>query len=192
MTSQPAFRIFVGEIPYSETDTFWVSFESDPHLKKTRDNIYGRCLPCIQNLYRQLQEGRSAITLGTAYQCWKVTAVVSGVEECLALLAEYETCAPREHVHGKFGSGNPELKTKVVVFHADHEAERDRIAALLHRVMPRVDAKGRVIVSRACAILYEGILGDWREWQPITPIRHPEKVHDLMDQIKKTLFWSVM
>ena len=83
-------HIYLGEIPYSEKGHYWVSFESDPDLQKTQENIYGRCLPCIQNLYFQLKEGRSEITLGHAYRCWKVTAVVKGIDECLSLLQEFE------------------------------------------------------------------------------------------------------
>jgi len=190
--SKSDFRIFLGEIPHSETDTFWVSFESDLRLRKTKDNIYGRCLPCIQNLYHQLQEGRSEITLGTAYQCWKVTAVVRGVDECLSLLAEFEKLYPGGYVYGKFGSGRPDSETRVVVFHTENKGERDRIEKLLHRCLPGVDEDGEIVVSRACGVLYDGILGDWREWRPVTPIKYPEKVPALLRQIKKTLFWSVM
>jgi hypothetical protein len=56
-------HIYVGEIPYSEKGSFWVSFESDPNLKRTRADIYGKCLPCIQHLYSQLKEGVTEIDL---------------------------------------------------------------------------------------------------------------------------------
>lgn len=190
--SLPHFRIFIGEIPYSEGDAFWVSFESDPRLKKTRENIYGRCLPCIQNLYHQLQEGRSEITLGTAFHCWKVAAVVGGIDACLQILAEFESCASGGHVYGKFGSGRPGSDTKAVVFHTDTEEERDRIEGLLRQCLPRVEKEGDIVISRACGVLYDAILGDWRHWRPVTPIRHPEAVPALLQRIKKTLFWSVM
>jgi hypothetical protein len=41
-------------------------------------------------------------------------------------------------------------------------------------------------------VLYADILGDWRQWQPTTRIRNPEKVGELLERIRKTLFWSVM
>jgi len=186
------FRIFLGEIPYSERDTFWVSFESDPRLQKTRENIYGRCLPCIENLYSQLQEGRSEITLGQAFHCWKVTAVVGGIDACLALLAEFERQSAGGHVYGKFGSGRPGSETRVVVFHTDTEAERDRIEGELRRCLPAVETGGEIVISRACGILYDDILGDWRTWRPVTPIRHPEAVPTLLQRIRQTLFRSVM
>jgi len=49
-----------------------------------------------------------------------------------------------------------------------------------------------VEVSRACAVLYADILGDWREWQPVTPVKHPERVEALMQRIKKALFWAAL
>ncbi|MEJ2096358.1 MAG: hypothetical protein P8Y38_04280 [Deltaproteobacteria bacterium] len=85
-----AWQIYMGEIPHSGGQPFWVSFESDPKLVKTRANIYGRCLPCIQNLYFQLQAGREEIELGNAFNCWKVTAVLKDLDQCLALLANWE------------------------------------------------------------------------------------------------------
>ncbi|MCX5877966.1 MAG: hypothetical protein NTY44_02500 [Deltaproteobacteria bacterium] len=99
-TDKAAWHIYVGQIPHSEKGDFWVSFESKPDLEKTKANIYGRCLPCIQHLYDQL--------------------------------------------------------------------------------------------SRACAVLYGEILGDWREWRPVTVLKYPERVDALIERIRKTLFWSAM
>ena len=185
-------HIYLGEIPYCETGQFWVSFESDPRLQKTRYNIYGRCLPCIQDLYYQLQEGRKKISLGTAYHCWKVTAVLNGVEDCLDLLNEFEKRYRGEHVYGKFGSGRPNIKTKVVVFHTENVSERDNIHNTLKNCLQDWDRDGEILISRACAVLYDGILGDWRTWEPVTPIKYPDNVKPLLKRIKKTLFWSVM
>ena len=189
---KPDWHIYLGEIPCSEKGNFWVSFESDPGLRKTKSNIYGRCLPCIQNLYYQLKEGRTEIALGSAYQCWKMTAVLKDTDECLALLNEFEMRFPEGHVYGKFGSGRPDSGTKVVVFHAEDEADRDRIEKALSECLPHVNKDGSVLISRGCAVLYEGILGDWRQWTQITPIKHPEKVDELLARIRKTLFWAVM
>lgn len=184
-------RIYLGKIPYEENGNFWVSFESDPGLKKTKANIYGRCLPCIRNLYKQLKEGRKEITLGTAYNCWKVTAILSGIEECLSLLNEFEKRFPGGHVYGKFGSGRKDSKTKVVVFHTESEAERDRIREALEACLPAVTTNaGEIKISRACAVLYDAILGNWQQWQPKTPIKHPENVGILLERIKRTLYTS--
>ena len=79
-----AWHIYLRSIPYSDDVPSWVSFESDPRLTKTKKNIYGRCLPCIQNLYEQLKADRTAIDLGTAYHCWKITVVLQGIEQCLS------------------------------------------------------------------------------------------------------------
>jgi hypothetical protein len=46
-----------------------------------------------------------------------------------------------------------------------------------------MDRKGEVHISRACAVLYEDILGDWKQWQPITPIKYPENVNSVLERI---------
>lgn len=185
-------RIYLGEIPYSERRSFWVSFESDPQLKKTRANIYGRCLPCIQNLYFQLQDGCTEIDLGTAYNCWKVTAVLKDLDQCLLLLEHFQSLFPTGHVYGKLGSGRADSDTMAVVFHTSNEAERDRIQGCLAECLARMKLAGPVLISRACAVLYENLLGDWRDWHRKTPIRYPESVEAQRERIKKILFWSAM
>jgi len=191
-TGNASWHIYVGEIPHSDRGDFWVSFESTPDLEKTKANIYGRCLPCIQNLYEQLKQGAREIALGPAYHCWKVTAVLNGVEECLSLLQVYENKFPEGHVYGKFGSGRPFSETKVVVFHTEDEIARDLVRERLEACLPEVKPKAKIQISRACAVLYEDILGDWREWQPVSAIRHPEKVEPLIRRIRKALFWAAL
>jgi hypothetical protein len=191
-TGQEAWHIYVGEIPHTEKGDFWVSFESRPNLEKTKANIYGRCLPCIQHLYDQLKDGATEIDLGPAYHCWKVTAVLGGTEECLSLLRVYEEKFPEGHVYGKFGGSRAFSETKVVVFHTEEETTREQVRERLETCLPVVTKNGRVEVSRACAVLYADILGDWREWQPVTRIKHPEKVEALVQRIRKALFWAAM
>jgi hypothetical protein len=185
-------HIYIGQIPYSDKGNVWVSFESKPNLEKTRANIYGKCLPCIHHLYEQLKQGVSEIDLGHAYDCWKVTAVVSGMDECLSLLRLYEEKFPGGHVYGKFGSGQPFSETKVVVFHTEDEKTRDQVQKRLQACVKQVNKRGRVQVSRGCAVLHAGILGDWREWKPVTKLKHPEHVEALLERVRKTLFWAVM
>lgn len=185
-------HIYVAEIPHSEKGDFWVSFESEPDLKKTKANIYGRCLPCIQHLYEQLKQGANEIDLGFAYHCWKVTAVLNGTEECLSLLRAYEEKFPEGHVYGKFGSGRPLSETKVVVFHTEDVKARDQVRERLQSCLRAMDKNGDVQISRACAVLYSELLGDWRQWQEVTGLRHPEKVEALIQRIKKALFWATM
>lgn len=185
-------RIYLGKIPYSKKGNCWVSFESDPGLKKTNANIYGRCLPCIQNLYAQLRERRTRIKLGTAYNCWKITAIVKGIDECLALLDEFEKNFPKGHVYGKFGSSQPGAETKVVVFHTESTSERDRIRNALEKCLPKINQNRNIQISRACSVLFDDILGNWRHWQPTTPIKYPQKVNKQLEKIKKILYRSVM
>jgi len=185
-------HIYLAKIPFAKDNNFWVSFESDPKLTKTKSNIYGRCLPCIQNLYLQLKEGRNTITLGTAYNCWKVTALLKGLEECQSLLYQFEKKFPGRHVWGKFGSGRSNSKTKVVVFHAENTKERDWLRFALKECLTEVDINAAVQISRACSVLYDDILGDWRHWQPATLIKNPEMVDKLLEKIKRILYKSSM
>src|SRR4030065_1635484 len=80
----------------------WVSFESDPKLRVTKGNIYGRCVPCITNLYQQLQEEKEEIELKEAYHCWKVVTVLKDKEGGLEGLKGYEESFLGDHcVKGK-------------------------------------------------------------------------------------------
>lgn len=185
---EPQWHIYLGKIPFSEGNNFWVSFESDPRLTKTKSNIYNRCLPCIQNLYDQLKTGCSAIKLGNAYQCWKITAVLKGIEACQALLFEYEQKFPGPHVYGKFGSGHPNSPTHVVVFHAESVKERDRIRSTLKQCIKKIDKNAHIKISRACGVLYDDLLGDWRHWRPTTAIKNPEFADQLLERVKRILF----
>jgi len=185
-------NIYLGEIPHSRAGKFWVSFESDPSLKKTKANIYGRCLPCIENLYQQLQEGQSKITLGNAYNCWKITAIVRDIDACIHLLAVFEKWSPRGHVYGKFGSSRPGTDTRAVVFHTETVAERDRVRDILINCLPEVNANGQILISRACAVLYDTILGDWKDWQPVTSIKYPENINKHLETLKKIIHTSRM
>jgi len=83
-------RIYLDRRVWRNSRDNWVSFESDPKLRVTKTNIYGRCVPCITNLYQQLREGKEEIELKEAYHCWKVVAVLKDREECLEVLKGYE------------------------------------------------------------------------------------------------------
>ncbi len=189
---KPSWHIYLGEIPHSPEGNFWVSFESDPGLKTNKANIYGRCLPCISHLYEQLQAGQKEIDLGTALNCWKIAAIVPGLDECLALLYEFERNFPYGHVYGKFGSGRPAVPTKVVVFHAVTETEKDRLRAALEQCLPRINVSGPIQISRGCAVLHHELFGCWEDWQPVTPIKYEENIEKLLNRIKNILYRSAM
>jgi hypothetical protein len=184
--------IHISKYPDADRDNYWISFESDPRLTKTKKNIYGKCLPCIQNLYYQLQERKSEISLATAFDCWKITAVLGSMDECLDLLQRFEQGFLRGHVYGKMGSGRSKSSTRVVVFHAESEKERDQIYQDLRICAPQVNPKAKVLISRACAVLYEDILGDWREWKRTSPIKNPENATKTLERIKRILYYSAM
>ena len=89
----------------SSRQGYWTSFESGPHLTIAKRNIYGRCVPCMENLLDQLVEGRGEIELKQAFDCWKVVAVLNDEKECLAALERYGQRSPASrYVCGKIGS----------------------------------------------------------------------------------------
>src|SRR4030065_190103 len=114
-------RIFLDKRVWRKSRDNWVSFESDPKLRVTKQNIYGRCVPCITRLYQQLREEKEEIELGEAYRCWKVVAVVRDQEECLEVLREFEEHFLGDHyVKGKFGSSQPSKPSMVLMFHTEN------------------------------------------------------------------------
>ena len=184
-------KIFLDKRVWRDSRDNWVSFESDPKLKVTKGNIYGRCVPCITNLYQQLQAGKEEIELKEAYHCWKVVAVLKDREECLEVLREYEENFLGDHyVKGKFGSSLPIKPTKVLMFHIEDEGERDRILKELQTCVKKVDPDSKVFYQKACANLYYDLLGDWRDWKEVTRIKNPEIQSALIERIKKLLYWE--
>jgi len=184
-------QIFLDKRFWRGSRDNWVSFESDPKLRVTKENIYGRCVPCIANLYHQLQEGKEEIELREAFRCWKVVAVLKDQEECLEVLRAYEEQFLKDHdVKGKFGSSQPAQPTKVLMFHIDDEGERDRRLKELHACVQKVNPGASVFYQRACANLYYELLGDWKEWKEVTKIKNPEARPALIERIKKLLYWE--
>lgn len=90
-------RIYLDKRVWRDSRSNWVSFESDPKLKITKKNIYGRCVPCLINLYSQLKEGKESIELKEAFNCWKVIAILKDNEECLEVLRVYEENFLKDH-----------------------------------------------------------------------------------------------
>ncbi len=188
--AESGLHIYLDKIPFSEGGAFWVSFESHPRLQKSKANIYERCLPCIQNLYYQLKDGLDEIDLGRAYVCWKVTAVVPTLEDALCLLAQMEKDPPLDYIYGKLGTGKSATATKAVVFHAEGMKERELLEQALRNYASRAELKILdLIVSRGCASLHEELFGPWNRWGPATRVKHPDKVPEILEKIKKMLFW---
>lgn len=192
VSSAHEWHIYLDKIPSREDGCFWVSFETDCRLAKTKYNIYNRCLPCIQNLYCQLKKGQTEITLGTAFNCWKLTVILNGLDGCLQFLYEFEKKFPGMHVWGKLGSGRPGAKTKVVVFHAESIEQRDRIRTALKTCLQDVEGRADVQISRGCAALYDDLLGDWRKWRPIMEVKSQELAKTTIEKIKKILHLAKM
>jgi len=179
-------EIYVGR--KSSKQGYWTSFETDPHHTRSKKNIYGKCVPCMENLLFQLVEGRQEIKLGSAFNCWKVVAVLNDEQECLKVLEIYEERFPSlRYLRGRFGSKEG-VSTKAIVIHADSEEERDGILSELEQCAGEVNPEAKVFPARACEYLYGEILGDWQNWEEITPIKYPEKVDGIIKRIKKVLY----
>lgn len=184
-------KIYLDKRVWRDSKENWVSFESDPKLRVTKKNIYGRCVPCITNLYEQLQAGKEEIELKEAFHCWKVVAVLKNQEECLEVLREYEEIFLQDHyVKGKFGSSQPTTSSKVLMFHTEDDEEKDHLLKELQACVQKVNAEGKVFCQKACANLYYDLLGDWKEWKEVTRIKNPEIRPALIDRIKKLLYWK--
>ena len=184
-------KIYLDKRVWRDSRDKWVSFESDPKLRVTKQNIYGRCVPCITNLYKQLLDGKEEIELKEAYHCWKVVAVLKDQEECLEVLRGYEENFLGDHsVKGKFGSSLLTKPTKVLMFHIEDEEERDRILEELQTCVKKVNPNSKVFYQRACANLYYDLLGSWKDWKEVTEIKNPNVREALLERIKKLLYWE--
>ena len=168
-----------------------MSFESTAALENTKKDIYGKCVPCITNLYEQLKEGRSRIRLGRAFTCWKVTAVMDDERQCLELLEEFEKrFLGSRRVKGRFGSADAVKTTRVIVFNVEDENERQRLFQEVKTCAEFVNAHSTVSYHRACAELYHDLLGDWRTWKETETVKRPELAGPLLEKIRKMLYWE--
>lgn len=179
-------QIYLGD--RSSRQGYWTSFESDPHLTLTRNSIYGRCVPCIESLMNQLVEGKDAIKLNQAFDCWKVVVVLDDETECLQLLAVLEQRAsPVHRLRGRFGSKEKE-GGKAVIFNADNCEERDLILSYLEQSVKQVKPDARVFYSRACNYLHGQVLGDGSDWATVTPLKNPENIAEVIRRCRKALY----
>lgn len=183
-------NIYLSKKPYTEDGNYWLSFESDSFLSVTKTNIYTKCLPCIENLLHQLEAGKQTISLGRAFSCWKITVISKDMDECMSLLEEYENKYLNRHIYGKLGGGKDKPKSKVVVFHADTDEEKDILLAELKECSKHINPDARVTCTRGCSSLFEIILGDSSDWEETTPIKYPERVPSLIEKIRKLLYYS--
>ena len=184
-------KFYLDKRYYQDKPVRWVSFESTPNLDETKKDIYGKCVPCISNLYEQLQAGKVEINLGSAYSCWKVVAVLANDDECTQVLAEFERKFLEERkIKGRFGSGDAEKQTKVIVFSAPDELERDRLFEEIGICTRRVNPEAHLFFHRGCAELYHELFGDSMGWTQTETIRKPEAMKDVLVRIRKMLFWE--
>ena len=184
-------KLYIDRRYFAKSESKWVSFESNPGLKRTKKDIYGRCVPCITSLYEQLQEGKRAIWLGKAYQCWKIVVSLGSIDECTRFLSEFENCFLEDmDIKGRFGSGDSTKTTKVIVFNAESEAERDHLYERLKACASRTYPESLVSYHRACAELYHELLGDWQNWSETETIKNTGMVEAIIARIRRVLFWE--
>lgn len=184
-------KIYIDKRYFTDKKAKWVSFEDTQGLKETKKDIYGKCVPCIANLYEQLKEGKTEIDLGPALKCWKVVVVLDSMEECIEVLYELEKVLPADlKVKGRFGSVDESKTTKVIVFNVSGETQRKKLYKILQDCSPRVNSIAEITYHRGCVELYHELFGDWRAWCDKETIKKPEAVPVLIDRIRKVLFWD--
>lgn len=165
----------------------WTSFESDPHLRKTKKNLHQRCLPCIKNLYEQLSDGKQRIDLGLAYECWKVVAVLESIAECLDVLEVYrDQFLPDRYIRGRYGSKDGG-GTQAIVMNAETAAERDQLMKEMQSCLAKLGLQRNLFFSKGCADPYERLLGPWKEWKRRTPIRFNQNRKPVIEQLERVL-----
>lgn len=184
-------KFYLDKRYYADKPAKWVSFESTPNLEETKSDIYGKCVPCITNLYEQLQASKSDVHLGPAYNCWKVVAVLANDDECVQVLAEFEKeFLGDQKIKGRFGSGDAQQPTRVIVFSAPGEREKDRMFEEVAICSRRVNPQTHVFFHRGCAELYHELFGDWNNWEQTETIKKPEAVKEILARIRRMLFWE--
>jgi hypothetical protein len=175
---------------FTDRKVKWVSFENNPRLDMTKKDIYGKCVPCIASLYEQLKTGKEEVDLGAAYNCWKVVAILGSLDECLELLSVFEkNFLKRRHIKGRFGSGDEQKPTKVIVFNAASAKDRDRLLGELKICAEKMGFKADIFSHRGCAELYHELFGDSKDWKKTEKIKNTEVVPAVLDRIQKVLYW---
>jgi hypothetical protein len=165
----------------------WISFESDPHLSQGKRILQQRCIPCMEHLYRQLEQEQDIIELAYAYHCWKVVVVLQSTDECLRVLESYRNrFLPGRTIRGRYGSkdgsGNP-----AIVAAADSEAERDLLMKEMAECLADHSLDRELFYAKGCADPYEEILGPWQTWKKSSPVLYPENARDIMQRIGRLL-----
>jgi hypothetical protein len=184
-------KFYLDKRYYSGKPLKWISFESTPNLQETKWDIYGKCVPCITNLYEQLQADKTEIDLGPAYNCWKVIAVMANDDACVQLLTEFEKEFLGERkIKGRFGSADAEKPTRVIVFSAPDEGAKDILFEQVQSCAARINPEAQTFFHRGCAELYHDLFGDWKDWRKSERIRKPEAVKEVIARIRKMLFWG--
>ncbi len=184
-------KLFIDKRYFAGSETRWVSFETDPKLKRTKKDIYGKCVPCITNLYEQLVAGKREIKLGSAFSCWKIVVLVNNIDECTLFLSEFERDIPEDvYIKGRFGSGDASKNTKVIVFNTENKKEKELLYERLKACAERMTFCPEVFYHKACADLYHELLGDWRQWSRTATVKNPAMIKPIIDRIRKVLYWE--
>jgi hypothetical protein len=191
VTSGIARKIYIDKRYFTDRKAKWISFEDTQSLQETKIDVYGKCVPCITNLYEQLKDRKTEIDLGPALNCWKVVVVLNSMEECVELLTELEKVLPVEvKIKGRFGSVDENKTTKVIVFNVSDVSQRKRLYVMLRDCFSRVRSRSQVTFHRGCVELYHELFGDWKAWKKTEGIKKPEAVPVIIDRIRKALFWE--
>ncbi len=157
-------------------------------MKRTKRDIYGRCVPCLESLRSQLIQGKNEVELTYPLNCWKITAVLESMEECELLLVKYSEKYPEDFVYGKYGTGRPDAPTRVVVFHTQNPKERDLIHSRLKEILKEMGKEAKIEISRGCASIHGVLFGDWRNWKKKMVIKDKEVAKRILEKITRMLY----
>lgn len=184
-------RIYIDKRYFADKKAKWVSFEDTRDLKETKKDIYGKCVPCIMNLYEQLEDGKTEVDLGPALKCWKVVVVFDSMEECVDLLSELEKSLNDDvKVKGRFGSVDDTKTTKVIVFNISGVIQRKKLFKIVQDCSQRINPRAAISYHRGCVELYHELFGDWRTWKKAAVVQRPEAIQPIIQRIRKVLFWE--
>lgn len=167
----------------------WRSFETDPHLKLTRKRIFERCLPCLSDLLSSLKRGEKEIDIKRALNCLKLSIILPTYEDCLEFLQKFSSFWPEEYVYGKFGTGDPKKKTRVVVFHLDDENQRlDELKSKAQTCAESLGCAYEIRVTKGCSFPHEVLFGPCEAWKERMEVKNPERVPEIVERLERMLF----
>jgi len=171
------------------TKDSWTSFETDPYLRLTKKRIYERCVPCLSDLLQKLKVSPEKVVLSYALNCWKLCVILQSYEDCLHFLMLFSELWPEEYVYGKFGTGNSNKITRVVVFHLDDNFDRLRdLQFKVQKCAGKLGLPFEIKVSRGCSFPFEFLFGPSESWKKEMQVMDEGKREWVINKLREMLY----